>query len=131
MAVYFYGCCVRGVVLAMNDRILLAEFCGYVPTYDNKAGLREEWYAPDGRIVTLDQLPDPETDANDDYAVLEKMREQKRDMFANFYWSLQKAAKNRDYANPGARRFAMAATQYQIGDYARAALKIIKAEKEK
>lgn len=117
----------------MEDRIKLAVAMGWERA-DDEFGPDTWIQGVKGRVIAnapgtcrdmRDELPNPFTDANDDYAVLEWMRTQDRKMFRKFYWALRDAAKNRDYANPGARRFTMAATQYKIGDYARAALKVI------
>ncbi len=65
------------------------------------------------------ELPDPFTDANDDYLVLEWFRSQAEDAkakgkpYPNELWEMS------EQMNKGNR------LTYQIGDYARAALKVI------
>jgi hypothetical protein len=95
----------------MNDRIRLAEAMGWehnkgwpVP-YDG-----DWWKSPDGNLsVTLDF--DPYTDANDDYAVLE--------------WMRLNGAENMPDDFPHSRQ-----AYYKIGDYARAALKVIDSQEQ-
>jgi hypothetical protein len=90
----------------MDDRIKLAEAMGW-----------EKYHQPDfggghyawrnERLRRKDaSLPDPYTDANDDYAVLEWMRENHG---GNFWVHFENTL----------------SCNYQIGDYARAALKVI------
>jgi hypothetical protein len=62
----------------------------------------------------FDLLPDPESDANDDYAVLEWMRSlEKTNIHSNYKIYIDFAC----MLSPG--------PAYKIGDYARAALKVI------
>jgi len=83
----------------MNDRIKLAEAMGSVPSCD--------W-----------STFDPFTDANDDYAVLEWMRDNSRRMgFPGYVGALSDVMEKRLAASHAAN--------YRIGDYARAALKVI------
>ena len=66
-------------------------------------------------------LFDPFTDANDDYAVLEWMRSQPKEMkweYMDHYFAGRLARNELDHTLP----------VYQIGDYARAALKVIEDE---
>jgi hypothetical protein len=103
----------------MNDRIKLAEAMGW-----QKHDHEEWWQSPTfSRFKTAEHLPDPFTDANDDYAVLEWARGV--DGFSN-----------QDHENRWGE-FLVAPTDYpalkhkaayQIGDYARAALKVINNE---
>ena len=97
----------------MNDRIKLAEAMGWVreDDYDNSpfwVNGHRMGYAPDSQWTKDLEIPDPFTDANDDYAVLEWMR---------------------NAPNSGPYFDALipygSAWQYQIGDYARAALKVL------
>ena len=89
----------------MNDRIKLAEAMGW--TTRDEGNL---WADPDPSNLSLrDAPPDPFTDANDDYAVLEWMREQKK-------WNQW-----HDFCDECPTYSFM----YQIGDYARAALKVL------
>ncbi len=91
----------------MNDRIKLAEAMGWSTVMEG-----ELWSPPDFTDMSLrDNPPDPFTDANDDYAVLE--------------W-----ARKEGYTLPTDQRFSInmhlpACVDYKIGDYARAALKVI------
>ena len=64
----------------------------------------------------LDELPDPENDANDDYAVLEWMRRSDDDGC----WTGPNADDFIRLINNGHSE------DYKIGDYARAALKVLK-----
>ena len=109
----------------MTDSIKLAEDMGWTPLDLNLTG----WWMPPGvklddhifhinRVAEAD-LPDPFTDANDDYAVLEWMRKQSSD-YMNIdgkhygHWLQFKTLLN-----------SVDAVEYQIGDYARAVLKVI------
>lgn len=90
--------------MSAEDRIKLAEAMGWRQTL---AG----WVAPDGshKRASIDRPyppPDPFTDANDDYAVLEWMRKggPNEAMDHLLFWHAQ---------------------DYKIGNYARAALKVI------
>ena len=105
----------------MNDRIKLAEAMGYKPYPDADTPC---WWSPDGLTIHpltdefphLPPLPDPEHDANDDYAVLEWMREkglQDANTWTKFVDTLN------DFPEMGLK------VAYQIGDYARAALRAI------
>ncbi len=88
----------------MNDRIKLAEAMGWTMTKPRKY---EWWQGPTelyGDSDCRNHPPDPFTDANDDYAVLEWMRN--------------------DPDQPGYRRLGESYL-YRVGDYARAALKVI------
>ena len=97
----------------MNDRIKLCEAMGWTPLDLNLIG----WWMPPGAKIddhvfiinrkSEEALPDPFTDANDDYAVLEWMRKGLKvtEMERMLDWKSQ--------------------VVYQIGDYARAALKVI------
>ena len=82
----------------MNDRIKLAE------------AMKVEYWRSEVFGGALG-LPDPFTDANDDYAVLEWMRSEAR-------------REGVSWMN-GSGILSLHATNYQIGDYARAALKVI------
>ena len=116
----------------MNDRIKLAEAMGWKRiNHEDMAW----WPAPYviERIkkehpeviafdyVGLDQLPDPENDANDDYAVLEWARERWRgETLASFWkdkeqWTAFVFRLNLTWMDDG--------ENYKIGDYARALLK--------
>ena len=96
----------------MNDRIKLAEAMGWQEAFKGawiKPGASDDSYA-------YGALPDPFTDANDDYAVLE--------------WMRGKYAGNEDDTPWDSEWFTFKdalgnAIDYEIGDYARAALKVI------
>ena len=95
----------------MNDRIKLAEAMGWGVGEDTCDG--QEIGVPPGDTRpygqgNLTQMPDPFTDANDDYAVLEWMRTQR-------FWTSDKLT----------YFMGMEVGHYTIGDYARAALKVI------
>lgn len=102
----------------MNDRIKLAEAMGWT-------NIRMKYVAMDGQSYPFgcvprnvndkhlkEQIPDPYTNANDDYAVLEWLRAED-----NKPW--QYTLSQLDY---GTRRYKW---DYQIGDYARAALRAL------
>ena len=91
----------------MNDRIKLAEAMGWEREVHHKGTLHEShvWRSPTDSVRGVP--PDPFTDANDDYAVLEWMQassEKRRNSFRNLL---------------------PVAYEYEIGDYARAALKVL------
>ena len=113
-----------------QDRVMLAEAMGWEfheGTIDNRywclsspdAGYPDKyhskWKKPPGQDWQCelcgcgDDVPDPFTDANDDYAVLEWMREDAT--FAQY---------------DAFRRMLPFQSDYKRGDYARAALKVIK-----
>lgn len=90
----------------MHDRITLAVAMGWKPR--QVTGIDGDvWFNPSGEMLLL---PNPFTDANDDYAVLEWMRTNRT------YWQAFKRVINEclgeDYL------------QYEVGDYARSALKV-------
>ena len=110
----------------MNDRIKLAEAMGW--THDE---IDENcWHSPDDdpkgpwtdtayhHHFKLTSLPDPYTDANDDYSVLVWMREHHK--WQEFKPALGKLREESIYW-----RNSQFTWMYQIGDYARAALKVI------
>lgn len=90
-----------------RDRIRLAEAMGWSTVRHTK-----EWHGNTWEGVKSGEhswrLPDPFTDANDDYAVLEWMREQS--------WYPEKLPQ---YC------FDRPLHSYGVGDYARAALKVL------
>ena len=93
----------------MNDRIKLAEAMGWTSAGDPDGNL---WWSqqpakyPESYCFETNELPDPFTDANDDYVVLDWMRNHKD------FWKFQQELDEIQWS-------------YQIGDYARAALKVI------
>ncbi len=96
----------------MNDRIKLAEAMGWVP--HNQDVYPGKWIDPDGRkLVGCFNMPDPFEDANDDYAVLRWMRGDGKPEFQAGWGDFCEELQPFEY------------TDYQIGDYARAALKVL------
>ena len=108
-----------------QDRIKLAEAMGWRRINDEDLA----WWSPEERLpsgtvfcdyVGLSCLPDPFTDANDDYAVLEWLRSRRdlppydMELWRKFMAVIHKGA--------------FSTTYYQIGDYARAALKALEVE---
>ena len=94
----------------MESRIKLAEARGWV-SQPNEPNGEPVWLSPDGEDpYYLYELPDPFTDANDDYAVLAYFRHEITDpvLYQAFQFSMPD--------DP---------IDYEIGDYARAALKVI------
>jgi len=98
----------------MSDRIKLAEAMGWRwrETLDGPKRVEMNyWQEPSGAIHSSF---DPFTDANDDYAVLEWMRDGGPDRTVPFFAAM-KVHKDAP---------ALFAFDYKIGDYARAALKV-------
>ena len=103
----------------MNDRIKLAEAMGWKRnghdfgdntwTKDNVVA-----FAPGSRRDHYDEIPDPFTDANDDYAVLEWMRDPEGDGKFHYNWSHFCEILEEDMTY-----------NHTIGDFARAALGVI------
>ena len=91
----------------MNDRIKIAEAMGYafIP-------LTDSWLTPCGKR-TVKKLPDPFTSADDDYAVLEWMRGSDNSLQSESF----------DFIIFG--NAVKHGRWYQIGDYARAYLRVI------
>ena len=100
----------------MNDRIKLAEAMGWqLVNYPNDGPM----WRLDGRHWSRHkQPPDPFTDANDDYAVLEWMRQKARDYE-------QTDGSGPDIAWEFMRQLELPQYGYRIGDHARAALKVL------
>lgn len=110
----------------MNDRIKLAEARGWKRGEVHTVAVMgtpvsaQRWIDPEGNDRAPSALPSPFEDANDDYAVLE--------------WLRAEGAKGKSpFVKFGRHRWqsvcdAMIRSRfgYQIGDYARAALKVIK-----
>ncbi len=94
----------------MNDRIKLAKAM-FPDLFVSEKWLSER-QADGSRGPNIKRLPDPENDANDDYAVLEWMRN------TSDKWSEFESALTLHAGDP----FVWC---YQIGDYARAALKVL------
>ena len=108
----------------MNDRIKLAEAMGWVRkpralVAGKPCGHWKEahWLHPNGKEVNDANFPDPFTDANDDYAVLEWMRDGDQNRFGLFKDEMHQDNPTTDNG--------FYVWNYQIGDYARAALKVI------
>ena len=106
-----------------KDRIKLAEAMGWkrvTTREDFERGQPPRWQDPETGTKGnfFPNLPDPEHDANDDYAVLEWMRDDSRRMgFPRYVGALSDVMDNRIANSHSAN--------YQIGDYARAALKVL------
>jgi len=100
-----------------DDRITLAEAMGWTQITKRRLAsrsLNKRWLtgrSPDQKTERwgVKQIPDPENDANDDYAVLEWINSHTSFSFREPYWN---AMTHRIWS-------------YKIGDYARAALKVI------
>ncbi len=109
----------------MNDRIKLAEAMGWTrrvaanPTILGLAEGSVRWHTPSGAIcaAVIDLPFDPRTDANDDYAVLEWAKTQDADFQYKFQMALHDLTTD--------KWFSGSSWNYTIGDYARAALKVI------
>ncbi len=110
----------------MTDRIKLAEAMGW-QAYVSEGFVE---YDLDKRVYRQESdLPDPYTDANDDYAVLEWMREYRAQHidfeseggFLKWVEFSRVLSICRDKANI----LPHPAVDYRIGDYARAALEVI------
>ena len=109
----------------LETRIKLAEAMGWIwqqtvdmPT-DYPIG---QWLTPEGWTERGDKAeltPNPFKDANDDYAYLEWMREQPSDKWLIFCVHLKSQLQDRG------EDLEYIATAYVVGDYARAALKVI------
>ena len=106
----------------LEARIKLAEARGWRATIPTPSEILGEvpdlvWVKPDGGWQY--EPPNPFKDANEDYAYLEWMREQPSDKWLIFCvylkFQLQDRGEDLEYI----------ATAYVVGDYARAALKVI------
>lgn len=100
----------------MSDRIKLAEAMDW-KLIELRDGTKY-WQKPHEKLKGAGQKepPDPLTDANDDYAVLEWARSD-TERFSDF--------KDAMYELGGSMRTKCWIWQYQTGDYARAALKVL------
>lgn len=102
----------------MNDRIKLAEARGYrrhkyssVPMWESPSQeitVKNKPTIVHGPWLRENELPDPENDANDDYAVLE--------------WILKD---DKPFNMAMIKHLEWSAWEYKVGDFARAALKVI------
>ncbi len=104
-----------------QDRVRLAEAMGWhfeTDKYDDHA-VEYWWHKTAEKSTVAAEPPDPEHDANDDYAVLEWMRKDYR--FQKFKGQLTWLNTSGTLSNRSSEKTWM----YQIGDYARAALKVI------
>ena len=96
-----------------QDELRLAEAMGWERTkYDR-------WLSPD-RKMCCDFPPDPFTDANDDYAVLEWMREKCGVYLPDVGYTREQAQEFKAFGEQ-----LDDCELYEIGDYARAALKVV------
>ena len=98
----------------MNDRIQLAEVLGKFNFEWNRDRCPEDW--DDEQVQKLCRF-DPFTDANDDYAVLEWVRGDDTQLGCTNRWEMMMDA----IAQAGQEY----SIDYKIGDYARAALKVL------
>jgi len=102
----------------MSDRIKLAEAMGWTPQVRD-VRVPPVWLSQDGEVSRyLFELPDPFTDANDDYAVLEWMKSEQFYPLEGYDYTEWRVAINNALK-------LKTAIDYKIGDYARAALKVI------
>lgn len=103
-------------------RIKLAEWMGWkrVP-HDNGFGVLHYWTHPKTIVPDRADCPDPFTDANDDYAVLEAMRDKCGKTETKWLPDPEQSNLWFRFVNWLPRHTA----DYTIGDYARAALKEI------
>ena len=98
-----------------SDRILLAEALGWTK-WDYPMDRSQPYFErPSGAIVALSSF-DPFTDANDDYAVLQHVLESQRSGNP-VHWAKFKKGMTNQF-----RKIWM----YEIGDYARAYLTVLK-----
>ena len=103
----------------IQDKIRLAEIMGWEKKaieyrgFSGRPVSREQWHRPDGITFGGIRLPDPFTNANDDYAVLEWVRK------------LREKDPHNDLAGDIFMLMNWLAEDYCIGDYANAALKVI------
>lgn len=111
----------------MDDRIILAEAMGWeLMTIHNNAFYKWTWYKPDGSATGvamsskdggMSVLPDPFTDANDDYDVLEWFRG----------WA-KTAFRFKVFAEELYQLNGASIIGYKIGNNARAALEVLEDE---
>ena len=97
------------ITVSNQYQIKLAEAMGWTETKYHR------WLSP-AREMRCDFPPDPFTDANDDYAVLEWMRDKPRYLH-NEADEIEWCTFSCELPNDS--------WSYQIGDYARAALKVL------
>jgi len=114
--------------MAEQDEIKLAKAMGfYLQTFpveftDGSKGMSDfkVWHSPSHQMLEpAGELPTPFTDANDDYAVLEWMREKTPSIGEHIKW----ASDDEGWIFFNALH--LHKVDYQIGDYARAALKVL------
>lgn len=95
-----------------DDRILLAEAMNH-PSW-------QAYINPNEHPEQVD-LPDPENDANDDYQVLEWMRSLRGAGIEGNHWG---------WWGKFSDSLTLRCRDYQIGDYARAALEVLREDRE-
>ena len=102
--------------MTTEKRIKLAEAMGYVTTRQSKEWHGKVWegLTPEGDHSW--RLPNPWSDANDDYAVLEWMRSLRGLGIGDNRWG---------WWGKFSDTLTLRCRDYQIGDYANAALKVI------
>ena len=124
--------------IRLAERNVLAKAMGWKELRMKYVAMEEKSY-PFGRDPECtnpkyrEQIPDPFTDANDDYAVLEWMRDEPRqladsgfDQYQRFQDALTDIVwRNKWDEAPIHSTRLRAMVHYNIGDYARAALKVL------
>jgi len=96
----------------MKDRIKLAEAMGWVL---QKGVNQSLWIPPENyNGARIYQLPDPENDANDDYAVLEWAKKQDEEFWGKFCVALTDVVGNYAYL-----------WEYHVGYFASAVLRVL------
>ncbi|KKM21792.1 hypothetical protein LCGC14_1631830 [marine sediment metagenome] len=115
-------------------RIRLAEARGWVKVTENRWVPADckgkgplDWDDRDAKYAF--ELPDPENDANDDYAVLESMRKRPIGDRAAFDFALVELVDNRKEITKAS--IWMVGRGYEIGDYARARLKLLDTDEDR
>ena len=116
-------------------RIKLAEAMGWEPSHTDTSRV---WIGPDtkrgeyGDYFDFDDLPDPLTDANDDYAVLEWARENLSPRkFVKFSENIANLLIGLEKKKPFDALCISLTTEYKIGDYARAAVLVLDRQEQK
>ena len=102
----------------MNDQIKLVEARGW-RLGDSSIPM---WQCPETLVWHLaNELPDPFTDANDDYAVLEWVRKHHQ-LGSSFNSLFREVFRSPKFSSDSCANLSVC---YKIGDYARAALKAL------
>ena len=111
----------------MDDRIRLAEAMGWKKVSMPPPNAHYRWIDPNsGTKKSKDFLPDPESDANDDYAVLEWCRTNlSPNQFVKFSENIANLLIGLEKKKPFDALCISLTTEYQIGFYAKAALSLV------